>query len=136
MNNILHVFQDILQSKGLTPSEFIADGKLHRCPTEAKPHKQNGAYIAHLDSPATLWWCNWESSDQGTFTDVEKATLSSAEKEALQQRHAAMRRQRDAEFAQRQAAAAQKAQSELNASAPCLPEHPYLQLKGVPPLAD
>ena len=136
MNNILHIFQDILQSKGLASSEIIADGKLHRCPTEAKPHKQNGAYIAHLDSPATLWWCNWENSDQGTFTEAEETTLSPAEKEALQQRHAAMRQQRDAEFAQRQAAAAQKAQSELNAATPCSPEHPYLQRKGVPPLAD
>ena len=136
MNNILHIFQDILQSKGLASSEIIADGKLHRCPTEAKPHKQNGAYIAHLDSPATLWWCTWENSDQGTFTEAEETTLSPAEKEALQQRHAAMRQQRDAEFAQRQAAAAQKAQSELNAATPCSPEHPYLQRKGVPPLAD
>ena len=136
MSNALHTFRDILNGKGLFPSEIIADGKLHRCPTEAKPHKQNGAYIAHLDTPATLWWCNWESSEQDTFTDAEERTLSHAEKEVLQQRHAAVKQQREAEFAQRQAAAAQKAQSELNAAALCSPEHPYLQRKGVPPLAD
>ncbi|CAK7037994.1 MAG: hypothetical protein DELT_00652 [Desulfovibrio sp.] len=136
MSNALHTFRDILNGKGLIPSEIIADGKLHRCPTEAKPHKQNGAYIAHLDTPATLWWCNWESVEQGTFTDAEERTLSQAEKEALQQRQAAVKQQREAEFAQRQTAAAQKAQSELNASALCSPEHPYLRRKGVPPLAD
>lgn len=136
MSNALHTFQSILHDKGLLPSEIIADGTLRRCPTQSKPHKQNGAYIAHLDSPATLWWYNWESNDQGTVTAPEEKTLSPAEKEALQQRHAAMRQQRDTEFAQRQAAAAQIAQSELRAAAPCSPEHPYLQRKGVPPLAD
>lgn len=136
MSNSLQTFQNILQNNGLVPAEIIADGKLHRCPTVDKPHKQNGAYIAHLDSPATLWWCNWESSQQDTFTEAEGKTLSPAEKEALQQRHAAMRQQREAEFAQRQAAAAQKAQNELSAAELCSPEHPYLLRKGVPALAD
>ena len=54
MSNPLQTFQDILNDKGLIPSEIMADGKLHRCPTLTKPHKQNGAYIAHCDSPATL----------------------------------------------------------------------------------
>lgn len=136
MSNALQTFRDILTDKGLIPSEIIADGKLHRCPTQAKPHKQNGAYIAHLDSPATLWWCNWESIERGTFTEADEKTLSQAERGALQQRQAAVKQQREAEFAQRQAAAAQEAQSELNASALCSPEHPYLQRKGAPPLAD
>ena len=59
MSNTLQTFRDVLNANGLIPSEIIADGTLHRCPTQAKPHKQNGAYIAHLDAPATLWWCNW-----------------------------------------------------------------------------
>lgn len=132
MADPLLTFQAILHDKGLTPAEIIADGKLHRCSTVAKQHKQNGAYIAHLDSPATLWWCNWETSEQGTFTEEGEHTLSPAERESLQQRHAAMRQQRDAEFVQRQAAAAQSAQDELNTSAPCPSEHPYLQRKGIP----
>lgn len=60
MSNPLQIFRDILTDKGLIPAEIMADGKLHRCPTQTKPHKQNGAYIAHVDIPATLWWCNWE----------------------------------------------------------------------------
>ena len=59
MNNPLQTFRDILTDKGLIPAEIMADGNLHRCPTQTKPHKQNGAYIAHVDTPATLWWCNW-----------------------------------------------------------------------------
>ena len=114
MSSTLQTFQEILSAKGLIPSEIIADGKLHRCPTQAKPHKQNGAYIAHLDTPATLWWCNWENGQQDTFTEAEERTPSPAEKTALQQRHAAMKQQRDAEFAQRQATAAQTAQRRLS----------------------
>jgi len=136
MSSALQTFQDILSGKGLLPSEIIADGKLRRCPTIAKPHKQNGAYIAHLDTPATLWWCNWETSEQGSFSEAEERTLSLEEKKALQQRQTAIKRQREIEFAKRQEAAAQAAQSELNASALCSPEHPYLRRKGVPPLAD
>ena len=136
MSNTLQTFQEILNGKGLIPPEIIADGKLHRCPTQAKPHKQNGAYIAHLDAPATLWWCNWESAEQDTFTEAEENTLSPEEKEALKQRQAAIKRQREAEFAERRAAATEKSQSVLNASGPCSPEHLYLRRKGVPALGE
>ena len=136
MSSTLQTFQDILSSKGLMPSEIIADGKLHRCPTQTKPHKQNGAYIAHLDTPATLWWCNWETIEQDTFTEAENSPLSPAEKEALKQRQSALRQLREAEFAERRAAATQKGQSILNASMPCSPEHPYLRRKGVPVLGE
>lgn len=86
MSNPLQNFRDILTDKGLIPSDIEADGKLHRCPTQTRPHKQNGAYIAHVDPPATLWWCNWESGDQGTFTEMDQRTFSPAEKEAWQKR--------------------------------------------------
>ena len=136
MSNALQTFQEILSDKGLMPSGIVADGKLHRCPTQAKPRKQNGAYIAHLDIPATLWWCNWENGEQGTFTEAGERQFSPVEKEALQQRHAAMKLQREAEFAERQAAAAQTAQTALASASPCSPEHPYLQRKGVLALGD
>ncbi|CAK7026123.1 MAG: hypothetical protein DELT_02591 [Desulfovibrio sp.] len=136
MSNVLHTFRDILNDKGLMPSEIIADGELHRCPTQTKPHKQNGAYIAHLDAPATLWWCNWETIEQDTFTEAGKNSLSPAEQEALKQRQEVIKRQREAEFNARRAAATQKGQSILNASLPCSPEHPYLRRKGVPALGE
>lgn len=136
MSNPLQTFQDILNDKGLVPSEILADGKLRRCPTTGKPHKQNGAYIAHLDSPATLWWCNWESGEQGTFTEAEERPLSPAEREVLQRRQNAMRRQREAECAQRREAAAQQARSILNTASPCSPEHVYLRRKGIPALGN
>lgn len=100
MSNPLQNFRDILTDKGLIPSDIEADGKLHRCPTRTRPHKQNGAYIAHVDPPATLWWCNWESGDQGTFTEMDQRTFSPAEKEAWQKRQRNIRHQREEECAQ------------------------------------
>ena len=123
MSNILQTFQDILNDKGLTPSEIITDGKLRRCPTAGKPHKQNGAYIAHIDNPATLWWCNWENGEQGTFSEVNEKTLSPIERELWRQRQNAIRRQREAECAQRHEVAAQQARSILSASFPCSQEN-------------
>ena len=35
MSNALQTFRDVLNGKGLIPAEIIADGKLHRCPTQA-----------------------------------------------------------------------------------------------------
>ena len=136
MSNILQTFQDILNDKGLTPSEIITDGKLRRCPTAGKPHKQNGAYIAHIDNPATLWWCNWENGEQGTFSEINEKTLSPIERELWRQRQNAIRRQREAECAQRHEVAAQQARSILNASFPCSQEHAYLLRKGIPALGD
>lgn len=136
MNNPLQTFRDILHANGLIPSEIMVDGKLHRCPTQTKPHKKNGAYIAHLDTPATPWWCNWESGEQGTFTEAEEKILSPTEREIWRQRHNAIRRQREAECAQRREAAAQQARSILNTASPCSPEHVYLRRKGIPTLGN
>lgn len=134
MSNPLQIFRDILTDKGLIPAEIMADGKLHRCPTQTKPHKQNGAYIAHVDIPATLWWCNWENGEQGTFCTEEKQTLSVFELSAWRERQHSIQRQREAEYAERHAEAAQLARQEWNSARMCDANHPYLRRKGIPAL--
>ena len=124
MNNPLQTFRDILTDKGLIPAEIMADGNLHRCPTQTKPHKQNGAYIAHVDVPATLWWCNWENGEQGTFCTEEKQTLSVSELSAWRERQHSIQRQREAEYAERHAEAAQLARQEWNSARMCDANHP------------
>ena len=134
MNDLLQTFQEVLGQHGLTPEQLVADGELHRCPTESRPHKRNGAYIAHLDTPATLWWCNWETDDQGTFCAEEKPTLSPAELSVWQQRQQSLRRQREEECVKRHAEAAQRARQEWEVARACDSEHPYLLRKGIFPL--
>ena len=119
MNSLPHSFRDMLERHGLMPEEIIADGTLHRCPTQGKPHKQNGAYIAHLDEPATLWWCNWETDDQGTFCAEEKQTLSFAEMSAWRERQQSMRRQRETECARRHMEAARQAEEDWSLARDC-----------------
>ena len=134
MNSILHEFRNVLQEKGIAPDEIIADGKLHRCPTLTKLSKKNAAYIAHIDHPAVLWWCNWEKGDSGTFTGGEQSALSPTEKEALARRLEASKAQREEERNTRYAEAAEKAAAILAACPQCPAEHPYLKRKGIPPL--
>ncbi len=131
MNNHVNTFLDVLEQHGLIPGEIIADGNLHRCPTESKPGKRNGAYIAHMDKPATLWWCNWETDDQDTFCIEEKQTLSLSELSAWQERQQSIRRQREEECARRHAEASQMARHELAIGMICQPNHPYLRRKGI-----
>ena len=131
MTDLLHTFHDVLGQHGLIPEEIFADGTLHRCPTEGKPHKQNGAYIAHLDKPATLWWCNWETDDQGTFCAEEKRTLSVPELSAWRERQQSVQRQREAECTKRHAEAVQQARQEWSSARVCDPNHPYLRRKGI-----
>ena len=135
MHDTMQQFKHILQEKGLTPSEIIADGTLQRCPTSTKPHKRNGAYIIHSDAPAVLWWCNWETADQGTSTVDGSQQLSPQEKEALARRIEAIKAQRDRERLARHTEAAQRA-TEILASCPPCTEHPYLTSKGISALGD
>ena len=136
MNNVLQSFHDVLFRHGLAPEEIIADGSLHRCPTEHKPRKQNGAYIAHLDKPATLWWCNWETGEQDTWCAEEKQTFTPDELSAWQERQKIIRQQREAECSRRHAEAAQWAIKEWDNASSCNPDHPYLKKKGITPSAD
>lgn len=131
MNDLLHTFHDVLGQHGLVPETILADGTLHRCPTEGKPRKQNGAYIVHLDKPATLWWCNWETDDQGTFCAEEKQTLSVAEMSAWRGRQQSIQRQRETECAKRHTEAAQQARQEWSSARVCDANHPYLRRKGI-----
>ena len=125
-------FLEVLHEHGLAPEEIIADGNLHRCPTLEKPRKRNGAYIAHMDKPVTLWWCNWETGEQETYCAEEKQSFSPSELFAWQERQKAIKRQREAESAKRHAEAAQQAKTEWKAAYPCSPEHPYLRKKALP----
>ncbi len=43
-----------MESAGLRPGAIIADGRFHRCQTEHKPRKRNGAYLVRLDGSAVF----------------------------------------------------------------------------------
>lgn len=134
LTEILSHFQADLKAQGLLPKEIVADGQIHRCPVEGKPHGSDGAYILHPDAPASGWWLNWRTGESGNWSTKEEGSLSPAEKRALQARIEACRHARQEEEAKRHAEAATVAQGILS-SLPACSEHPYLDSKGVMPCA-
>jgi len=128
----LNTFRTIIEAAGLRPGNVIADGKLHRCPVEGKPRDRDGAYVFHLDSPASGWWQNWCTGEESNWTAKEEQTLKLHEREALQARIEADRSAREAEEAKRQAKSHDNA-TRILADALACTAHPYLERKGVKP---
>lgn len=134
-NDILPLFTGVLRDAGLEVETVEADGRLHRCRVAGYPRGEAGAYKAHLDAPACIWWMNWLTGDSGTRTTIPEKDMDRAERKALRERIAAAKAEAEKEQAARRAAAAKAAASIWERSVP-LPEgrtdaHAYLARKGV-----
>ena len=130
--DILHSFAECLRSAGLEVEAVQADGLMHRCGTTDRPRRRDGAYKAFLDAPASLWWKNWRTGDEGTWTARPEKELTAAQRKALHERIRAIRAHNEAEQARRWQAAAKLAISIWNHASPVGDNHPYLQRKEVP----
>ena len=84
--DIQQAFAEQLRAAGLIVEQVEMDGSLHRCGTEGRPHRRDGAYKAFSDVPASLWWKNWRTGDEGTWTYKPKKELTAAERDALRER--------------------------------------------------
>lgn len=114
-------FEDMLRLSGLMPREVIADDRWHRCPTEGKPRKRNGAYRLALDSRIG-WFRDWAAHDGVQTWRADGDAVAPAID------HAAIRARQDRERAQR--IAAMRAAREFWGSAqPMARAHPYLARK-------
>ena len=120
---------DALRSAGLIVDEIEFDGQLH-VPTQDKPNSKNGAYIAYSDAPASVWWQNWATDEERTWTAKGQDKLSPEERQALPRRMEEARKFREEEQVRIHAEASQRAQAIYSAAADCT-EHPYLTAKGV-----
>ena len=130
--DILHSFAECLRAAGLEVEAVLADGLLHRCGTTDRPHRKDGAYKAFLDAPASIWWKNWRTGDEGTWTAKPEREFSSAQRKALHERLAAAKADTRAGQERRWKAAAKLAASIWNRSRTAGDDHPYLQRKEVP----
>lgn len=128
-------FRAEIEAAGLRPGAILADGDLHRCPVEGKPHAQDGAYVLHLDSPASGWWLNYRTGESSTWTAKSEHKLSKAERQALKNRIEADRRVQREEKAKLQAKAAEKARTVYAGGLACM-GHPYLASKDLKPCSD
>lgn len=130
--DIQQAFAEQLRAAGLIVEQVEMDGSLHRCGTEGRPHRRDGAYKAFPDVPASLWWKNWRTDDEGTWTYKPGKELTAAERDALRERIRAIRAYKETEQTRRWQAAAKLAASIWNHALPADGGHPYLQRKEVP----
>ena len=130
--DIQQAFAEQLRAAGLIVEQVEMDGSLHRCGTEGRPHRRDGAYKAFSDVPASLWWKNWRTGDEGTWTYKPKKELTAAERDALRERFRAIRADKETEQTRRWQAAAKLAASIWNHALLADAGHPYLQRKQVP----
>lgn len=126
----LNEFKQILEEHGISSENLIRDGQLHRTATHTKPHKKNAAYIIHNTDPALLWWCNWETGNQGTYSP-KNATDTTANQAKAQERLAGIRKQQRLEQELRHEEAKDRAASILQSCLPCTHSE-YLQRKKLP----
>ena len=125
-------FRAAIEAASLPPPEqIIADGKLHRFPTSDKRGDDAGWYVLHVDNiPAGAFGCFRGGFEQKWCAGIGRA-FTAAEKSQFRERMEAARRKREADQAQRHAAAAKRAQAIWKAAVDAPPDHPYLKRKGV-----
>lgn len=110
---------DAMRLAGLNPRDVIADGRWHRCPTEAKPRRKNGAYVVRGDGSVVFGdfavgeWHQWRDNEATIRVDV--AAIRKAQQEE----------------AKRKAHAIHAARGEWNGFKGLAPGHPYLARKGL-----
>lgn len=108
-SDTLQQFADRLRETGLVVDRIEADGILHRCGVADKPNGLDGSYKCFLDAPASIWWKNWRTGEEGTWCGVSNADMTAAEREALKARIVEAKE------------AAAKGQAEQHAKPPNLP---------------
>ena len=134
--DILQRMQNQLFQAGLVVEQIEADGEIHRCGVAGKERGKDGSYKAHLDSPASLWWMNWRTGDEGIWHDQTGSQLTAEEQEALKERTRQARIARDKERDERYQSAAQKALYLWNKLDIANSDHSYLKRKGIDVLGE
>lgn len=125
-------FLAAIRAAGIQPPDVIeADGKLRRFSSNGKRGDDAGWYVLHDNGiPAGAFGC-WRSGISETWCAEIGRKLTPSEDAAQRARVEAMRRAREAEEAQRQAEAKQKAAAIWKSAQPATDDYPYLAAKGV-----
>ena len=134
--DILQRMQSQLFQAGLVVDQVEADGEIHRCGVAGKERGKDGSYKAYLDAPASLWWMNWRTGDEGTWHDQTVSQLTAEEQEALKERTRQAREVRDKEHEERYQNAMQKALYLWSKLDSANSTHPYLKRKGIEALGE
>ena len=120
-------FEQTLLQAGLRPREIVPDGRIRRCPSDAKPNKRNAWYVLHPDGRG--FFGDW-TSGTGEALGHYKPEGDSQIRVPTSQDLAAIERRRQQERAQR-LRAIDGARAHWSRCAPVRSLHPYLERKGL-----
>ena len=131
MTDTNEAFKAAILAAGLTPPDEIhADSKLYRFASDGRRGDDSGWYVLHTDGvPAGAFGC-WREGLTQQWCSKAPDTMTYPEREAYRQKLEAIRKQRDADTAERQQQAAKVAAQRWQAATPAT-EHHYLSAKGV-----
>ena len=124
-------FRQAIADAGLTPPDVIhADGQLRRFATNGKISDAAGWYCLHVDNLPAGAFGDWRQGMTHTWCSKDGSTMTQQEREAYRQRMQQIQAQREAEQAQRNESARDRANRMWSESSPA-GEHSYLTAKGV-----
>ena len=124
-------FRQAIADAGLTPPDVIhADGQLRRFATNGKISDAAGWYCLHVDNLPAGAVGHWRQGMTHTWCSKDGSTMTQQEREAYRQRMQQIQAQREAEQAQRNESARDRANRMWSESSPA-GEHSYLTAKGV-----
>jgi putative DNA primase/helicase len=61
-------FRTAMLAAGLLPRDIVPDGRFHRCPTQHKPRKRNGAYLLSIDGQRGVFRDYAQETDWNVWT--------------------------------------------------------------------
>ena len=132
MRDAIEQFRDSIRAAGLAPPDaIIDDGRLRRFASSGKRGDDAGWYVFHANGVAAGCFGDWRTGISETWRADVGRTLTATEEAAHRAATDAMRKQREADEAEAQVAAARKAEAILKASRPAPAGHPYLARKGI-----
>lgn len=132
-NEVHGQFKTAMRAAGLKPpGGIIADGEIHRFPTNGKRNDASGWYALHLDSvpPAGIFG-DWRSGTKQHWRMDLGRELTPAEEEAYQAQAEELSRKRKADEEARRGRARKMATDIWARLVEAPPEHPYLAKKGI-----
>jgi putative DNA primase/helicase len=132
-DNHTEQFRQAMHNAGITPPDSIVDdGTRHRFSTNGKPTDKSGWYVLHGDGVPAGIFGDWRAGVMQNWCSKADNSMTEAERQAHSKRVQAMQRQREAEQAQHQQAAATNACNRWEQAKPCT-THAYLTRKGIHP---
>ncbi|WP_164271866.1 toprim domain-containing protein [Stenotrophomonas sp. B1-1] len=128
----IDAFAHALSCAGLRVTRVLADGRLHRVPTQGDRSGQlSGWYVLHPGPPLAGAFGNWKTGASERWIGIDEQALSPAELQALRAQVERAQRLQQAARHQVQGQAKVQAVQRWQRSAPARADHPYLVTKAI-----